>query len=266
MVVCHLHIISLKAGVSIAGFLAQLGENGVKPVFKARVLRWMILPTRMSAGHLLGRNTHWDILLGLEDGATIPASSQADMASIWTASCGVSANALSSYSDVNATLFNQASALSRGSVQLPAPSDGGDTSQNLELSSEWVQWIAALPGPVREHPVSMLNLLAFHPGKKDQYKKYGAEFSRRVGSRHGGHVKVVGRVLEGQAKRDGWDEIAWVHYPTITHFAAMSASRDYQDVNREYRLGALKDTFILCCQELDDHGELAASKPGSSKL
>ncbi|KAK4096154.1 hypothetical protein N658DRAFT_501909 [Parathielavia hyrcaniae] len=262
MVVCHLHVISLKPGVFIAGFLAKLGQNGVRPVFKARVLRWMILPTRMSAGHLLARNTHWDLLVGLEDGTALPASSQADIAAIWTASCGVSASALSSYGTLNATLFNQA-----GSPTAPAPeqapSDGDASSQSLKLSSEWVQWIDSLPASARSHPVSMLNLLAFEPGKRDQYKKYGAEFSKRIGSRHGGRVKVVGRLVDCEAKSDGWEEIAWVHYPTISHFAAMAASKDYQEVNQEYRLSALKDTFILCCQELDDRGELAAVKGGS---
>jgi hypothetical protein len=224
----------------------------------------MILPTRISAGHLLSRNTHWDLLLALEGGAVIPAASQADIAAIWTASCGVSAQVLSSYASLNAALLNKP----RGLVKLGDLSERseGDSSQNLELSSEWVQWIAALPPSAREQPVSMLNLLAFNPGKKDQYKQYGTEFSNRVGSRHGGHVKLVGRVVESQARADGWDEIAWVHYPSITHFAAMSASKDYQDVNKQYRLGALKDTFILCCQEINDDGELAAAKLGSSKL
>jgi uncharacterized protein (DUF1330 family) len=224
----------------------------------------MILPTRISAGHLLSRNTHWDLLLAVEGGAVIPAASQADIAAIWTASCGLSAQALSSYASLNAALLNKP----RGLVKLGDLSERseGDSSQNLELSSEWVQWIAALPPSAREQPVSMLNLLAFNPGKKEQYKQYGTEFSNRVGSRHGGHVKLVGRVVESQARADGWDEIAWVHYPSITHFAAMSASKDYQDVNKQYRLGALKDTFILCCQEINDDGELAAAKLGSSKL
>ncbi|KAK3306267.1 uncharacterized protein B0T15DRAFT_526797 [Chaetomium strumarium] len=267
MVVCHLHIVSLKPGVSVASFLHNLRQNGAKPVFQARVLRWMILPRKMSTGHLLGRNIHWDVLLGLEGDGSIPASSQADIAAIWTASSGVSARALSGYGELNATLLNPL----RGSVQpaeLPDHSSStSDSSENLELSPEWVQWIEALPWSVREHPVSMLNLLAFHPCKKDQYKQYGAEFSKRAGSRHGGHVKLVGRVLGSQAGADGWEEIAYVHYPSVRHFAAMAGSEDYQAVNKQYRLGALKDTFILCCQEINSDGELAgAAEPGKSKL
>jgi len=275
MVVCQLHLVSLKPDVSVSCFLQTLGQGGVKPIFQARVLRWMILPKNISTGHLLARNIRWDLLLGLEADAVLPNPDETGIAAIWTVPCGVSARALSNYGRLNASLLSQA----RGSAgiadtitDLREPLTNGTSSsegssQDLELSTEWVQWMAGLPVPAREHPVSMLNLLAFAPGKKEQYKRYGTEFSRRVGSRHGGHVKLVGRVLDGcPARDDGWDEIAYVHYPSIRHFAAMAASDDYQEVNKKYRLGALKDTFILCCQEVDDGGELAAVRAGSSKL
>lgn len=270
MVVCHLHVVSLKPGISVASFLAKLSHNGVKPVFQARIMRWMILPKKLSAGHLLGRNTHWDLLLGLEEAAAvIPPPAQADVAALWSASCGVSAAALSGYGRLNAALLSPPPGSLKPADLPELPSSTAresNSSQDLEVSPEWVQWIDALPASVRERPVSMLNLLAFRPGKKDQYKQYGAEFSRRVGSRHGGRVKMVGRVVDGQARGDGWEEIAYVHYPSVKHFAAMAASKDYQDVNQQYRLGALEDTFILCCQELDEHGEPAAAMSGSSKL
>ncbi|KAL2156922.1 hypothetical protein VTH06DRAFT_2318 [Thermothelomyces fergusii] len=159
------------------------------------------------------------------------------------------------------------------------------SSQDLQLSREWASWMAALPWPAREHPVSMLNLLAFHPGMREQYGRYGAEFARGPGARHGARLKLVGRVLAhgpgvgddggggggfgeeaAEEEEGGWDEIAYVHYPTIRHFAAMAASEEYQELNRRYRLGALRDTFILCCQEIDSDGELVAANAGSSKL
>lgn len=37
----------------------------------------------------------------------------------------------------------------------------------------------------------------------------------------------------------------------IHHFTDMLASEDYQKVNHEFRLPALKDTCILCTTELD---------------
>lgn len=276
MVVCHLHVVSLKPGVSVASFFAKLSHNGVQPVFQARIMRWMILPKKLSAGHLLARNTHWDLLLALKDGTAIPTPSQTDIAAIWTATCGVSGNALANYANLNATLLHPPPGTTTP-AHLPdlSTTNTTDSPQNLSVSPEWLQWIAALPPSARSHPVSMLNLLAFNPGKKEQYKQYGAAFSKRVGSRHGGRVKLVGRVLgdsdsdaEGgsQAKGDGWEEIAYVHYPSVEHFAAMAGSRDYQEVNREFRLGALRDTFILCCQEVGGDGELLAGRAGGSKL
>ncbi|KAI0395839.1 hypothetical protein F5Y17DRAFT_167921 [Xylariaceae sp. FL0594] len=164
--------------------------------------------------------------------------------------------------------------------------------QNLEPSRELSAYISSLPAPLRRHPVSMLNLLSFNEGKKADYVRYGQEFSSRVGSRYGGRVKIVGKVtsvsssyyqpnetVKQQQKKqkqnhqeekeaEDWDEIAFVHYPSIVNFAAMAGDADYQDVNRKYRLGALRDTFILCVLEVGLNGEPVAlgRKSVQSKL
>jgi hypothetical protein len=105
----------------------------------------------------------------------------------------------------------------------------------------------------------MLNLLAFHPGKKETYLKYGAEFSKSIGSKRGGDAKLVGTVIHERAGgnddreekgNEGWDEIALAHYPSIHHFADMLASEDYQAVNQKFRVPSLRDTCILCTTEL----------------
>ncbi|KAI0840541.1 hypothetical protein F5Y06DRAFT_242854 [Hypoxylon sp. FL0890] len=264
MVLCNLHLISLKDGVSLASFLSKLRRNGIKPVVQARAIRWMILPTRKSAGHLLGRNIRWDILLILEETDSLPLEARSDVYAIWSASCGVSSKALSGYAASNAKLLHPPP----GSVAPPEQHaiQPSTTSQNLEVSPELSEWISALPTPLREHPVSMLNLLAFNPGKKEQYKQYGAAFSAKVGSRHGGQIKIVGKVAGGQAQDAGWDEVAFVHYPSVEHFTAMAASKDYQEVNHRYRLGALKDTFILCVMEVDDEGEVINLRSTKEKL
>ncbi|KAI8964145.1 hypothetical protein F5Y11DRAFT_119390 [Daldinia sp. FL1419] len=264
MVLCNLQFISLKDGISVGSFLSKLRQHGIKPVVQARVIRWMILPTRISIGHLLGRNIHWDLLLILGENDSIPREAQLDIDATWTASSGVSSKVISNYATTNAELLLPPP----GSVRAPDRHtvEPSKTSQNLEMSPELDEWITALPTPLKEQPVSMLNLLAFNPGKKDQYKKYGTEFSARVGSKHGGRVKIVGRVVGGQAREDGWEEIAFVHYPSVRHFASMAASKDYQEVNHKYRLGALKDTFICCVMEVDDNGNIAHLHPAKEKL
>ncbi|KAI0115283.1 hypothetical protein F4814DRAFT_418894 [Daldinia grandis] len=264
MVLCNLQFISLKDGVSISSFLTKLRQSSIKPVVQARVIRWMILPTQISIGHLLGRNIHWDLLLILAEDDVMPREAQLNIDATWSASSGVSSKAISNYEAVNAELLHpppgSVKPLEKHTVE---PSK---TSQNLEMSPELEEWITALPTPLKKHPVSMLNLLAFNPGKMDQYKQYGAEFSAKAGSKHGGRVKIVGRVVGGQAHRDGWEEIAFVHYPSVQHFASMAGSKDYQDVNHKYRLGALKDTFICCVMEVDDNGNPANLRSTKEKL
>lgn len=138
------------------------------------------------------------------------------------------------------------------------------STQGLELNEELLQWSKGFKLG-QEGAVSMLNLLAFHPGKEahDSYLRYGKAFAESIGSSRGGNAKIVGKVVIGQSTADedqsGWDEVALAHYPTIKHFTDMLASEDYQTVNHRDRLPALRDTCILCTTELDP--ELQASKP-----
>lgn len=114
----------------------------------------------------------------------------------------------------------------------------------------------------------MLNLLAFKEGMKGEYLKYGEEFARSIGKRRGGDAKIVGSVIRGDGKKgkegeeEQWDEIALAHYPSLTHFADMLASEDYQVVNKRYRVGSLRDTAILCTCEVG----LGLDGEGKAKL
>ncbi|KAL2265998.1 hypothetical protein VTJ83DRAFT_5350 [Remersonia thermophila] len=322
MVLFDLHLVSLTPGTAPSTLLRALhDEPNAHVVFQARVLRWMVLPTRTSAPRLLGRNTRWDLLVGLRrpDGKEpssdwIPAPLRAEaglVAARWTASSGVSAKALEGYAKLNAELYKRAgqapipssssssngsngsSNAGKASSAVAASSDENDFFLDAD-SAEWSQWRSSPVGrSARSRPVSMLNLLQFRPGKEahESYKRYGAEFSRRVGAKYGGHVKVVGRIvpsppssssssssssgsqvgprdeeIAGEAGADGWHEIAWVHYPSAEHFAAMAASPEYKEVNLQHRVGALKDTFILCCQEVGVDGEWVGEKGVESKL
>lgn len=125
------------------------------------------------------------------------------------------------------------------------------SSQDLELSPELKEWVSKFGNQEGRGAVSMLNLLSFKEGKKAEYLKYGAEFAKSIGSRRGGTAKIVGTVVRQEGDGgEGWDEVALAHYPSIWHFADMLASEDYQIVNRKYRVGSLRDTFILCTTEI----------------
>lgn len=264
MPACDLYIIALVSGCSTRHFLSTLRQHGVKPLSQARVLRWMILPTTLSRVPLLAYNHHWDLLIFLETSASLPREADTQIAASWSARCGIPSAMVREYASLNGQLQSLV-AEPVDPAHLPTPA-ASSSAQKLELSPELVNYLQALPLGLRSHPVSMLNLLAFNPGKKEQYQQYGNEFTARVGSKHGGKVKLVGNVVAKQAKADGWDEIAFVHYPTLGHFAALSSDADYQEVNVKYRLGALKDTFILCVMEINNEGDLAGGQKRLANL
>lgn len=171
----------------------------------------------------------------------------------WSVQAGVPSRIVNDFKSKNRRLlYPQPSDVPplTGSLDKPriAPS-----SQSLELSPELQAWIDVFGKAEGQGAVSMLNLLAFKPGLKEEYLKYGAEFAKSIGSKRGGEAKIVGSVIHGKPGAeggDGWDEIALAHYPSVHHFADMLASEDYQAVNKKHRVGSLKDTFILCTTEL----------------
>jgi hypothetical protein len=255
MPTCPLFLLSLNSDITIPDFLSILRKHDVKPIVQAKVVRWIILPTKLSTAPLLAHNIHWDLILLLPTGTELPKQALDHVAATWGLISGVPSRIIADFSTKNARLINPPP----GTVK---PAETGQratasTSQSLELSPELSAWVSRLPQTVRKHPVSMLNLLSFLPNKKEQYMQYGAAFAQKVGSRHGGDAKIVGHVVGGRAKEDGWHEIAIAHYPSLEHFSAMVGSQDYQDVNQKHRLGSLLDTFILCTMEIDDEGELA---------
>ncbi|KAJ3574314.1 hypothetical protein NPX13_g4401 [Xylaria arbuscula] len=273
MVLCSFHLIALKAGTTPTSFLSSFQKAGIKPITQGLVLRWMILPQQISTGHLLARNIHWDMVIILAPESAIPESLRAaSIAAEWQASVGTSSKLLSNYASLNAELLSPApGSVPPLSLDLSAAAQA-DSSQNLELTPELASFISTLPAHIKSRPVSMLNLLSFNEGKHADYVKYGQEFSARVGSRYGGRVKIVGKVtnsgvVEAQEgddgkkqQQEGWDEVAFVHYPSIAHFASMAADGDYQDANHRYRLGALKDTFIICVVEVTADGQVNNGK------
>ena len=144
-------------------------------------------------------------------------------------------------------------------VQTKKSNKTTESSQSLELSDELNKWIETFVNSGAKEgkgAVSMFNLLAFNPGMKEEYLKYGAAFAKSIGSKHGGNAKIVG---------NDWDEIALAHYPSILHFRDMLASEDYQEVNHRHRVPSLRDTCILMTSEIAIE-ELMREGKGGAKL
>ena len=262
MPVCAIHLLSLHpATKTIPAFLHTLHSHSstLKPLVVSRVIRWIILPTSLSTPELLAQKIHWDILLIVPSTTPLPTSLQNLIQHQWTVYAGVPSRLLVDFHSRNHRLLHPEKGdipPLTGSLSKPRIAT---SAQGLELSRELREWIQTFSQSSEgQGAVSMLNLLAFQPGKKEGYLKYGAEFSKSIGSRRGGNAKIVGSVVHDAGGEDGeaWDEVALAHYPSILHFADMLASQDYQAVNQKYRVPSLKDTFILCTSEIgiDDFG------------
>ncbi|KAL8737571.1 MAG: hypothetical protein Q9181_001549 [Wetmoreana brouardii] len=259
MPVCTVYLLCLHN--SVATFVAALKNTPLKPLIVARVARWIITPSTLSQETLLHPAQPWDVLLILRTTSTIlPKELEPLVKNQWSIQAGVPSKLLSSFESTNRHLLDPSTGdLPPLSGALSHPKIA-KSSQALELSDELRRWISSDKAP--KGAVTMLNLLAFAPNRKDEYLKYGQAFAESIGSRRGGIAKIVGKVVHGSCSDgcDEWEEIALAHYPSLDHFADMIASEDYQEVNMRYRIPSLKDTCILCTSELaiEQHGSKAS--------
>jgi uncharacterized protein (DUF1330 family) len=288
MPLCTLHLLALYSATSdpVSTFLSTLKSTNVSPLVVSRVIRWIILPSRLSTEHLLARNIHWDLLLILPGTDALPPNLDDLVQHHWSVTAGVPSRLTQEFASKNSKLLhpdpNTVPVLREGTDQKTTQS-----SQSLELSDELNKWIQSFVDSGTKEAkgaVSMFNLLAFKPGMKQEYLKYGTAFAQSIGSRHGGTAKIVGNVTHVNSKpisktsgssigRDGetgggdddWDEIALAHYPSILHFRNMLASKDYQEVNKRHRVPSLKDTCILMTSEIALE-EMLTNDKGKAKL
>jgi len=204
----------------------------------------------------------------------------------WSVTAGIPSRLVQDFSAKNAKLLHpEKSAVPV--VQQHGIEKTTDSSQSLELSSELNEWIknfVSTGSNASKGAVSMFNLLAFNPGMKEEYLKYGAAFAKSIGSKHGGNAKIVGNATHVNGSvitksdnrnvgrngeigggKDEWNEIALAHYPSILHFRDMLASEDYQEVNKRHRMPSLRDTCILMTSEIAIE-ELLDEGKGGAKL
>lgn len=258
MPAASLHLISLQPSASISEFVSLvLTSSPTRPVVVARALRWIISPWMRSASATERAavddlaSTSWDVLLIFPSVVSaLPDALAPSVSALYTLDVGIPSRILSGFAGQNDRLLHPSSP--------PPPLTGSleearlaSTSRDLELTRDILDWFsqpAAAPRAAPRAAVSMLNLLTMEEGKLESYKAYGRAFAADVGKRRGGLAKIVGPVI---GKGAVWDEIALAHYPTVWHFADMVSSRDYQKANSEHRIGALRGTAILCCDELD---------------
>lgn len=256
MPLATVHLLALASNATINAYIRALSSSGIKPLIVSRAVRWIIRPETLSVSTLL--DTNWDLLIILPASMPIPPAYLGKdwLSTHWSITAGVPSSLIKDFETKNQSLLhpnsNDVPALT-GSLERPKMAS---STQGLELDSELLSWSKTFTSG-QHGAVSMLNLLAFRPGAEAHasYQRYGQAFAQSIGSRRGGNAKIVGKVVADQGSegedREGWDEIALAHYPSIRHFVDMLGAEDYQIVNHQFRLPALRDTCILCTTELD---------------
>lgn len=235
----------------------------MKPLVVSKAVRWVIKPESLSVPTLL--NTEWDLLIILPASTNLPDAylSKDWVSAHWSITAGVPSSIINGFEERNKRLLQPQSGdvlPLTGALDKPRMTK---STQGLELNNELLEWSKSFELG-QEGAVSMLNLLAFKPGKEahESYMRYGKAFAESIGKRRGGTAKIVGKVVPKQNTEgedtSGWDEVALAHYPSIRHFTDMLASEDYQAVNHKDRIPALRDTCILCTTEL--HPDLHTDK------
>ncbi|KAL8292104.1 hypothetical protein RQP46_001570 [Phenoliferia psychrophenolica] len=266
-----LHLIRLQASAPpLADFLARLqAAPGVKVVLASAPQHVVIEPRALDRATLLEQ---WDAVLLLETPtASLPTALQALVAAEYSVRCGIPSKLLAGYPAHNAVLRAQPPRVT-GSLDKALSARDVRGGEKLELSEGLIALMKKMEAqPGGGGPVTMLNLLHFNEGGRPGYALYGQAF-KGVAGRRGGDAKIVGSVVPpppggpqdaraGRGAGQWWDEISLVHYPSIRSFCDMLAGEDYQTINAKHRLGALKDTFLLCTTE-----SLLPQLPVSAKL
>ncbi|KAL8826618.1 MAG: hypothetical protein Q9170_007333 [Blastenia crenularia] len=193
-------IIVNRAIFDRATFLHNLKQISIEPLVIARVIRWIVKPTTLSKRRLLEEQPQWDLLIVHETSAgTLTKDLSSKIRDQWSIQAGVPASLIKSFHAKNARLLHPPTSKSRDLEGTLSKSQDVSSAQNLELDNELHQWITSQDAP--KGAVSMLNLLAFLPGRKEEYLNYGKAFADSVGSRRGGLAKLVVRIIQGEIKR-----------------------------------------------------------------
>ncbi|KAL2868785.1 uncharacterized protein BJX67DRAFT_37181 [Aspergillus lucknowensis] len=261
-------LVSLNPGVDAKDFVQELKKSpNTKVIVASRPRRVIISPTVLDFKPLLSE--HWDILLLLQpsnpEEPLFPPRLESRIWKTYRLKVGIPSKLLSTYPERDTQLKRDAAGIPlTGSLDNVKAET---SSHNLEISPDLFDFMERFT-KIHDKPVTMLNLLHFHhPDGKKNYFKYGQGFTP-VAAKRGGNAKLVGNVIRpasaadtdsrgeyDRPEQEWWNEISIVHYPSIRHFCDMLAAEDYQEVNRKYRLAALRDTFLLCTTEFDLEGE-----------
>ena len=220
-----LHLLRLRPSHPAPAFLKALqSDTSIRIALASKVQHTVIAPTRLDANALVSQP--WDVLLLLHTpNAQLPAALRPAIAAEYKVFCGIPSKLMQEYPGHNRKIRAQAPPAQFPSLDAAMRATEMAGGERLELSPELLTFMAALEksaGP--DCPVTMLNLLHFHPdGGEASYLKYGAGF-REVAGPRGGDPKIVGHCIPGPSgaeadargdrpRAEWWQQLALVHYP-----------------------------------------------------
>src|SRR3569833_1031042 len=161
----------------------------------------------------------------------------------WSAEDCSGLDAAESPADLEMTLAVRSHAF--GSTKSAAGTPLRDTIRALGTSS---------PGPI-----AMFGLLSYLPGQRERYFQYVDAFSRELAPANGGEPLVVAtgatdwsskaEVQAGDQEGE-WEDFALIYYPSIWHFGNMLAEPLFAELDRRYKLGAVRNNALMCCTEV----------------
>ncbi len=195
--------------------------------------------------------TAWDVFLLFAGSVELPAETKTYVKADWKLEADAPPPMLGAFSTTNQRQSRPKAEdvpPLTGKWDHPDKPDPG-IHQKLDYSPELQDWVRTFGTREGEGAVSMLNLLAYHDGKRETYMKYVEAFGASVGKAVGSEAKIIGHVTSCSSTPDGereWEDAAIVHYPSIYHFADVLGNEEYQKLDVKYKVGTIKDTCILC--------------------
>ena len=108
MPLCTLHLLALHPTTPnpLSTFLSTLKSSNLKLLVISRVIRWIILPSKLSTEHLLARNIAWDLLLIAPSADALPSDLAAQIQHHWSVTAGVPSRLTTSFATANDKLLH----------------------------------------------------------------------------------------------------------------------------------------------------------------
>jgi hypothetical protein len=261
-----IYLLSLKTTVEqdqlstlINRICKEFKNSSPKPLVIGKPQGWVVKPHHPTLGPpLTSHDWHLCIFLpGIEPG--LPSSIMDHVATTWSLTTDIHNPYLDELSQNHKSLLHlspeDATPLT-GSLDGPRVNDPElEVPYTPELHEFFESVAARVPEGTR--PVSMLNLMKYTPGGRNNFLNYVRVFTEeRVGTKRGaipelfGEMHMKGETEESKAN-NAWEDTALVYYPSIWHFADLVASEEYRECDKKYKIGAVEDTGILAVSEMD---------------